>query len=423
MVISPHLHKTKKGLQIVLAPDNSTEAVALLIVTRAGSRFESDDLAGMSHFLEHMYFTGTTRRPSSNAIAKEIDALGAEFNAHPSEETVSYHIKSASEHLEKTIDIFSDMLVNSRFDLKDIKKEKKVVVEEVKLHQDMPTSEVFDLFSEALFAGTPLGKRVGGTIKTVGNFNREKLLENKKLLYSSNRTYICVSGNFGKLSPGEVVKMVESKFDFSTSDFKDQQKLKLSAKKFHHQTKDTNQTNFVIGNFGPSYSAKDRLATRLLTIILGGAMSSRLFQEIREKRGLAYDIRTSGQFFSDIGAIYTSGGVANNKVGETLLEVINQYQKIKKDLSREEVEAAKSFMIGQTKIAFEDSLNLAEFYLNNLIFTGNIKTKEEVFAEVESITFDQVLSAAKKYLDENNLTLALVGPEAAEKQVKRIIKT
>ena len=172
----PEIRKLKNGITLVLSEDNSTEAVSLIIYIGAGSRYEDESLVGITHFLEHILFDGTKKRPTSLDITKEIDTLGADVNAHPMEEYTNFHIKSAAEHLDKIVDIFSDMLLNSRLSEKDVQREKKVIIEEIKMRTDIPTSHVFDIFDQAIFSGNSLGRYAGGTVKTIQDISRSDLV-------------------------------------------------------------------------------------------------------------------------------------------------------------------------------------------------------------------------------------------------------
>lgn len=414
--------RLKNGLRLLLAESTDTAVATVLVYANAGSRFEKEEETGISHFIEHMFFTGTVNRPSSNDIAKEIDAIGADFNAHPSEEFTSYYIKAASEHLEKVIDVLSDMLCNSKLDEKDLEKEKKVVIEELKLHEDMPISTVNDIFSETIFAGNPLSKRIGGTLKTISSLSRENLVDYRNGFYSKDKILICVSGNFGGRSKEEIINLIEEKFTFPEPSGKQEVNNAFSQKPLGYKIQNTNQTNIIAGFYGPNYNDPDRMASKLLSIILGGNMSSRMFEQIREKKGLAYDVRTYAQSLSDIGIIYTNAGVANDKVGEALLEILKQYQKIKSDITEEELQDAKTYIVGQMKIALEDSYEIAGLYLTQALLGGKIKSVETLFEEINAVTKEDIARVASKYFVPEKLSISFVGPETVKAEIDQIIK-
>lgn len=417
----PEIRKLKNGITLVLAPSNSTEAVSLIVQIGAGSRYEDDKVVGMTHFLEHILFDGTKKRPTSLDISKEIDAIGADVNAHPVEEYTNFHIKAAAEHLETVSDIFSDMLLNSRLTEKDIIKEKKVVIEEIKMRTDIPSSHVFNVFDQAIFADNSLGRYAGGTIETVGNITRNDILDFYQKFYLGDNVFISVCGNFGGKSANQVAELIESKFTFpsgtatlnKSTDFK-QLKLKFLAK-------DCQQTNYVVGYYGCRYGSPDRLGLKLLSIILGGNMSSRMFTEIREKQGLAYDVRTFSSSLSDIGIIETIAGVADEKASDALKAIIKQYKKIKTGITKDELVKAKSFLLGQMKISFEDSNELGDFYLSQVFHTGKAETLSEISEKIAKINASDIEKIANKYFEKKYLSVAVIAKEKIKSKIEKII--
>ncbi len=407
----PEIKKLKNGITLILAPNSAIATVSLLIMVGIGSRDESEEIAGISHFLEHMFFDGTTKRPKSADISREVDAFGADFNAFTAEEVTGFYITSASEHLKKTVDVFSDMLTNSKFEDNEIKKEKSVIFEEIKMYEDMPGSYVQHIFNQAIYGSNPLGRDVAGTIQAVGEMNREKIINFKNSYYFGENVVIVISGNFSDFSSDDLEKIIGESFNFPQSGKIKNRSNKFSQEKLKFQVKNTSQTNLLVGFHAPAIFSPDWLATKLLAIILGGNMSSRMFLEIREKQGLAYSVRTSYDGRSDIGDISTSAGVANDKAELALKAILSEYEKIRSDVSVAEVKKAKSYLIGQAKISFEDSRNVAQFLATWQIYSERVITTDDYYRMIQNVKIEDVVAAAKKYLQADKVTVAAIGPK------------
>lgn len=417
----PVVKKLKNGVTLLLVPVEGTETVSLIVNVGAGSRYEDESQIGMTHFLEHLIFDGTKRRPTALDISKEIDAIGADVNAHPTEEYTNYHIKVAFEHLEKAVDIFSDMLLESTFLDSEVEKEKKVVIEEIKMRSDISSSYIFQIFDQALFAGTPLDRYTGGTIKTISTISRENVINFYNKFYFAENVYICLAGNFSGKSQDELAQLVENKFSFTPGNCRALEKLKLSPKKLEFVVKNSQQTNLAVGFFGPDYSSPDRLAAKLMAIILGGNMSSRMFSEIREKKGLAYDVRSFQLSGFDSGSIVTVAGVADEKAGQALSAIIEQYDRIKTDISEDELAKAKTFLIGQMKLSFEDSYELGDYYLTKLFYQKKVELVSKTIEKIAKMKLEDVLVAANKYIDKNNMSVGIIAKETVRSDIEKIL--
>jgi len=417
----PEIRKLKNGITLVLSEEKRTEAVSLIVYVGAGSRYENEANTGMTHFLEHVLFDGTEKRPTSLDISKEIDALGADVNASPMEEYTNFHIKAAAEHLETIVDIFSDMLLNSRITEEDIAKEKRVVIEEIKMRTDIAPSHVFSVFDEAIFAGSALGRYAGGTVETINAITKPDILDFYKQYYLGGNVFISVCGNFGGKTADKISELIESKFCFVSGGVKLERSLDFKQEKLRFLAKDSQQTNFVVGYYGCGYDSPDRIGLKILSIVLGGNMSSRMFTEIREKKGLAYDTRTFSSSLSDIGIIETVAGVADEKAGIALLAIINEYEKIKDGVTDEELKMAKSFLLGQMKISFEDSENFGEFNLSQVFHTGSIEMLSEISEKIAKITKEDIKNLANKYFDKEKLSVAVIAKESVRSEIEKVI--
>lgn len=414
--------KLKNGLTLIFVPTAGTETVSLIVNVGAGSRYEKTDQIGMTHFVEHLMFDGTKRRPSSLQISKEIDALGADINAHPTEEYTNFHIKTAAEHLDKIVDIIADMLTESTFLDAEIEKEKGVVIEEIKMRSDISSSYIYQIFDQALFAGTPLAHYTGGEPKAIKKFNRRSVLDFYHRYYTSSNSFICLAGNFSTRNEEELTQLIEEKFKLP--DKKQEVKkaaLNLKPKKLEFVAKDSHQTNLAIGFLGPSYSDDDRLATKLLSVILGGNMSSRMFTEIREKQGLAYDVRTFLSSGLDTGSIVTVAGVADEKVEGALRAIIDQYRQIKENLTIEELEKAKTYLSGQMKLSFEDSYELGDWHLTRYFYLRKIEPFSRTLEKIAKIELVDIQKAAKKYLNFEKMSLGVIAKENINAKIEKVI--
>lgn len=419
--MKPEIRKLKSGVTLVLAENKSTEAVSLVVHIGAGTRFEDEKVVGITHFLEHILFDGTKKRPTSLEISKELDAIGADVNAHPLEEFTSFHVKSASEHLEKVVDIFSDMLLNSRLTEEDIEKEKRVIIEEIKMRTDQHSNYVFNVFDQAIFAGNTLARYGGGEIDKIKKIKRDDVVEYYNKHYLADNVCIAVCGNFAGKTADQISELIEAKFAFPAGTVSVEKSLKFDQKKLKFVAKDCQQTNMVIGYYGCAADSPDRLGLNLLSIILGGNMSSRMFTEIREKKGLAYDVRTFAPSISDIGTLATITGVADEKAGETLEAIIAEFEKIKLGVSEDELEKAKSFLLGQMKIGFEDSFELADFYLTQYFNTKKIETLLEISEKIAKITTDEIKKIAEKYIQNDKLSVAVIAKENVRAEIEKVI--
>lgn len=417
----PEIRKLKNGTTLVLCEDKTTEAVSLIVYIGAGSRYENKKIVGMTHFLEHLLFDGTERRPTSLDISKEIDSLGAEVNAHPSEEYTNFHIKCAAEHLEKAADIFSYMLLHSRLTDEDIEKEKKVVLEEIKMRTDIPSSHIFNVFDQAIFAGNPLGRYTGGEPETIRNIARRDVQEFYQKYYLASNIYISVCGSFAGKTADQITELIESKFTFASGDASLTKNLDIKQKKLNFQVKNSQQTNIVMGYYGCAYNSPDRIGLKLLSVILGGNMSSRLFTEIREKKGLAYDVRTYSFSISDIGTFQTIAGVADEKAGEVLELILNQHRLIKSGVDEDELTNAKSYLLGQLKIGLEDSNELGELFLSQVFYTGKTETLSEIAKKIAKIKTEDLKLLANKYFENSKLSVAVIAKEEVKPEIEKAI--
>lgn len=410
------------GLRVILAPNKATSVFTAMVMFGVGSRYETDQQAGISHVLEHMFFKGTKKRPTPLEVAEFIESIGAEQNAFTGKEYTGYYTKVAPKHLEKAFDFLSDILLNSTFGQAELEREKSVVIEEINMYEDLPMEMIDNHFEEALFGKNPLGRDVIGTKQTVGATTRQDLIGYQKTYYTAPNTVLVLAGNPGQYSDGKILTLINDYFTFGDIVPKDLQPIELNQQKSSKITnKKTEQSHLIIGFSGVPYAHPDKHKLKVLSVILGGSMSSRMFTEIREKRGLAYAVRSSISSYSDAGALETQVGVPHDKVDETIRAVLAEYDKIRQGkVSEAELNRAKEIIYGRLLIGFEDSLEVASHYAIGETIAGETRTPEEIIKIYERISVDDIMDVAQKYISDDRMTLAYIGPNLTEEKLKPI---
>lgn len=399
------------GIRLILIPDDSKQVMTALALFGVGSRYEREEEAGISHVIEHMYFKGTKKRPTAQEISEFVESFGGEHNAFTSKEYTGYYVKAAAKFVDEAIDYLSDLVVNPLIRNEDLEREKGVIIQEMDMYEDLPMEIVSNKFELALFGKNSLGRDVIGYKSSVNGLNAEKLLEYRKKYYEGSNTILVLAGNFGGKTENEIVKLMEDSFSFSSNKTPAYPKVSLNLKKASIViSRKTEQSHLIVGFAGVPFANREKYALKMLALILGGSMSSRMFSEIREKRGLAYSVRSSVSTFHDIGSIETYAGVPHEKVEETIEAMLGEYRKAKKDISEAELEKAKQIMFGRMLISLEDSNDLANFYAMSELMTGEILAPGQVVEEYQKLEVADILEAANKYLNDDTLTLSYVGP-------------
>lgn len=407
----PSIKELKNGINLIFVPKKGTQVIDIVISFRVGARYEDATMSGISHFYEHMMFNGTKNRPTANIIAKEIDTMGAYFNAHTSDEYTTYYISASENYLLNSIEILGDMLSSSLLSEKDINKEKNVISEEIKMYQDIPGEYVSELFTQAIYNGDQLSNNVLGSQDTINKITNQDLKTFKDKFYVAENCYVGIGGNFSKYSEDNIIKTIEKNLVIDNGKKTEIFPAKVMAKKKNVLIKDTAQSNLVAGFLGPAYGTEEYYAFWILATILGGNMSSRMVNKIREELELAYDIKTSANCTTTIGSISTQAGVPNEKIDQALMAIISEYQRVKKDLLSDEVEKAKKYQIGHLKLSTENSHNLTYLILKYFFTTGTLVTIDKFIDKINAVTFEDVIRVANKYLIKNRMTVATIGPK------------
>lgn len=398
--------------KLFLVPLQDTKSITTLVMYPVGSRFESEKMSGVSHFVEHMMFKGTKKRPNTLVLTREIDRLGAEYNAFTSKEYTGYYIKADAKYLSVSLDILSDMLFNSKFDEKEMKKEKGVIVEEIRMYNDNPLMNIENIFEEVMFAGQ-LGKDVAGTEKHVLSYQRNDVLDYRDKYYSPQNMTIVLAGNIND----QTGDMVEKYFGVG----KNKKKLNKTfvpgkfgeskkEKRIKIQKKLTDQTQMMLGFPGFDYNAKENAILSVLNTILGGSMSSRLFIQIRERRGLAYMIRSGADNFRDAGYVFVRAGLEAKNINKAIEVIKMEIKKIiENGVTKKELADAKTHIHGALTLSLEDSSVQASWIAKEALFMNDIKTPEERLEEIEKVTNEQIKALAKKIFKFDQMRVAIIG--------------
>jgi len=421
-----HKHKLttlKNGLRLITIPMPQVESISVMIGVGAGSRYETKSVNGLFHFIEHMAFKGTKRRPTAFDITSVIDGVGGQFNAFTSKDFTGYWIKLASKHQELVFDILADMLLNSLFKPKEIEREKGVIIEEINMREDDPRVRAAEAFIRLLYGDNPMGWDVIGEKENIRRIEREDFLQYINRLYFSKNMALAVAG---RVNEDKVIKLTKKYFsELRKSGKKRKKSIKLTQNrpKTKLAYKKTEQAHFCLGVPGYWYSHPDRFVKAVLTTILGRGMSSRLFIEIREKRGLAYYVFCNNDFFTDSGFLVTRAGVKLEKVDEAIKVVINEFQKlVEKKVSPRELKKAKEFLKGRLILALEDSQNVASRYTGQILLEKKIRTPEQAMRLFDKVTPEDIQRVAKDIFKSKNLNLAIIGPYKDETRFRKLLK-
>ena len=413
----------KNGLRVVTVPMKDNPTVTVLVLVGTGSDYETKKINGISHFLEHMCFKGTLKRPSSKIISHELDALGCQYNAFTDHEMTGYYAKGDAKNFKQIFDIVSDIYLNSTFPEVEMEKEKGVIIEEINMYEDMPQRHVQDMFQEVLYGDQPSGWNIAGTKENVTNMIRDNFVNYKNSHYVSSNSLIVVVGN---VTNDEVYKEVNKYFkDVPTtkSGLKKKTKDIQSTPKVLLKYKETDQTHFVLGVRTFSLFDKRNTILSLLSGVLGAGMSSRLFTKLREDMGVAYYVRAYNDASLDHGAFQISAGVNNLRTEEVLKEIIKECNLlITEKVSTKELDKVKSLLIGNTKLSLEATDDIANFYGGQELLKKEIKTLDEKIKEIKKVTVEDIQKMAKIIFKDKNLNLAIIGPYKESKKFENILK-
>ena len=413
----------KNGLRIITVPQKNTQSLTVLVLVGTGSKYEKKEINGISHFLEHMYFKGTRKRPSTTAIAETLDKVGGIYNAFTGEEYTGYFAKVASPYFDLALDWVSDIFLNSILPEKEIEKEKGVIIEEINMIYDHPMNYVQTLWNKLLYGDQPAGWDIAGTKETVPKMTREKLIDYMKKQYVAKNTIVSVAGNFNEKLAIDKVKKYFSKIKTKKPIEKPKVIESQEKPEILLHFRQTDQTHLCLGTRAFNLFHPQRYALDLLNVILGGMMSSRLFIEVRAKLGIAYYINTNCEMNPDTGFLFTQTGLDNKNVEKGVLTILKEYKKIsEKKVPPSELQKAKDYLRGKTTLLLESSDAMASFYATQELLEKKILTPEEIFKKIDMVTTEDILKLAKEIFRPEKLNLALIGPFKEKDKFQQLLK-
>lgn len=407
------------GLKIITVPLHDTPTVTVLVMVETGSKYETKKINGLSHFLEHMCFKGTEKRPSALSISHELDALGAQSNAFTSQEFTGYYAKAHKKHFLTLLDVVSDIYLNPVFNEKEIEKEKGVIIEEINMYQDMPQRHIYDLFFELLYGDQPAGWPIAGPKENILSLSRKDFVDYRKTHYVASATTVIVAGN---INEEEIQAHITRLFSTIPTTAKGDKKSVIEKQEKPEilvKHKDTDQTHLVLGVRAYPINHPDTPALRVLNTVLGGGMSSRLFQKLREQMGVAYYARSEADFYTDHGHLAVTTGVDKKRVEEVLSEILRELSRLKEELvPAKELEKAKDYLIGTMYLELESSDSIAEFYGYQMVLRRPLQTPEEFAEKIKAVSAEDVMRVAKDIITNSRLNLAAIGDIQSQETLK-----
>ncbi len=419
-------HTLSNGLRVILSPQHDTKSVTLLVLYGVGSRYEKKRVNGISHVVEHMMFKGTPKRPNTLAISKELDAVGAEYNAFTGKDYTGYYIKIEASHLPMAMDMLSDMLLNSKYDAKELEREKKVICEEIHMYKDNPLMHIDTLLEMELFKGSSLGWDIAGDDASVTGMSREDLVAYRGQFYVPDNACVGLAGNYDP----EILTAVEKHFGeavwkkggkvtpFKKHVYDVQKKPKVVV-----EFKDSEQVQCALGFPAYEYTHKDAPALTLLATILGGTMSSRLFIQVRERLGLAYTIRASVQNYQDTGMVMIQSGLDKTRIQKAITVILKELETMKeKGVTEGELSRAKDHLKGKLALRLEDSEAVVSWYLNQEILTDETLTPEQKMDTIYAVTSADIKRVAKDVFKKSKMTVAVIGPFKDKSVIEKMVK-
>ncbi|MGH2616216.1 MAG: M16 family metallopeptidase [Thermomicrobiales bacterium] len=419
-------HKTtlSNGVRVVTGPMTGVKSGTLILSYSVGSRFEPAPISGVSHFLEHMLFKGTERRPDPKQISEEIEGVGGVLNAATSREGTSYWFKAPSFHFNSGFDVIADVVRNSTIDPGELDKERSVILEEIRSIQDSPEELVHDVIDEVVWGDQPLGRSIAGTEETVGGIDRAAMVDFWQRNYEPSRLVIAAGGD---VQHEEVVGLTERFFgDLAEHPAPDEAVDTVgnqSQARVRLIERDTEQAHLCLAMPALPYSTERRYVQSTIEAILSSGMSSRLFQEIREKRGLVYSVFGYFRPYADVGQGVLSAGTDLERVEETVAALVGELRKLRDErVPEEELRRTKDLRKGRLLMGFEDSRSVAAWIGSQEATYGEIKTPEEVMAKIEAVTAEDVQELAQELFRPDRLNLALIGPYTDPQPFARLLE-
>ncbi len=412
------------GSVIILVPKKETKAVTFEVLYKIGSRQETKNNSGVSHFLEHLMFKGTIKRPHTAIIARELDGVGAEYNAFTGKEHTGYYITADSSKLAFSVEILSDLINNSKFDEVEMNRERGVIIEEINMYEDNPLMHIEDVFENLTYQKTSLGRSIAGTKENIKNISRQSLYNYYKKYYYNGNAIFLVGGKFKNKQAVDLinehfpVKRAKARLKIKPLLKRDQLEPNIDVIK-----RDLEQVQLMLGFKNIASTNPRFLISQVLGNILGGTMSSRLFLKIREKKGLCYFIKTSSHGYEDISSFVIHTGLNKEKIYEALTAIKEELNIIKfKGITKDELKKAKANIKGRLILKLEDTNSELNFLASQELFNQKIKSLDKKLKELNKISLKQVNNMAKRVINWRNANLAIIGPFTDENKFLDILK-
>ena len=419
------LDKLSNGIRIITVEMPTLESATVTYWVGVGSRYEPKNVSGLSHFLEHMVFKGSKKRPSAKEISEAIDAIGGEFNASTSKEWTNFYIKARYGVIETAFDVLSDMVLNPLLKVEEIEKEKGVILEEMAMYEDTPMAKIEDIFERTIFPGNPMGRDVIGTRSTVSSILQKDFVRYRETYYGSNNFVVTVAGGIKR---NDVLKLAEKYLgSMKIKPKKEINRFKSTQKgpKVLLESKKNEQGHLILGFLGKERGHEDRFSEAVLDSILGGGMSSRLFIEVRERRGLAYAVRTSSEHYKETGYLSTYAGVDLKRIDDAIKVILEEHYELasgKKPISEKELNKGKEYLKGHLALSLEDTKAVDGFFGIQELMLGKAETPSDVIAKIDKVTVDDVYALAKKFFKPERLNLAIIGPYKDSSRFEKLLK-
>ena len=409
-------------LRVLTSTMAHTQSISMVICVGAGSRYESDELAGVSHFIEHLPFKGTESWPTARAVSEAIEGVGGVMNASTDREMTVFWCKVARLHYKTAFAVLMDMVLNSRLDPEEVEKEREVIQEELRMTYDQPSYRVDLLIDEAMWPDQAMGRDVGGTLETVADIQQKDIREYMHQQYNPANTVVAVAGN---VTHEEVVGMLAE----TTRDWKPLESFdwelatdNVEGPLVKVERRHSDQTHLCLGVPGLSLTHPDRYAFNLMNTILGDGMSSRLFLNLREEQGLAYDVHSSSSNYRDTGALVVYCGVEPSKTNDAVKTIVKEFQGMHQAPSEQELNKAREYSKGRLLLRMEDTRAVASWLGAQELLQDSVRTPEEVVESLDAVTPADIARVAKNFLNDDKMRLAVVGPRGGVKALTGMLR-
>ena len=414
-------HKTTlaNGVRVITVPMKNTSTVTSIVFVKTGSRYEQKKENGISHVLEHLFFTGTKKRPGKTEIARELDRIGAQHNAYTSHDHTAYYVKADTKHFDVSMDILSDMYLNGLFRPAEIKKEAKVVVEEINMYKDAPQKKVWDNFYRLAYSGNSLGRTILGPAQTVRSFRRGNVIAYLKRQYVAQNTVVVVAGNIREKTAVEKVRRYFTAVKKGKASVFDPLSVRQKEPRVHSEYKKIDQAHLVVGVRAYSAFDKRRYALDVLSAILGGYLSSRLAVAVRDNLGLAYYVGADVNYHEDTGSFSAYAGINLRNIDLGITAIMKEFTKaVARPITQKEIDDAKSHIEGAFSLRLEASDSIAVGAGWSEVMTGRIETPDEYVKNIKKVSAKDLQAVAKDIFKTEKLNFAIIGP-FQKKDIKR----